>query len=79
MDIILVTTVIASLFVVIGIAEPFAARVRLPYSVILAVLGILIGAGATFFLPRISTAAPRKSRMRGQRGSGGRRNKMRQR
>ncbi|MDF0598535.1 cation:proton antiporter [Psychromarinibacter halotolerans] len=50
MDIILVTTVIASLFVVIGIAEPFAARVRLPYSVILAVLGILIGAGATFFL-----------------------------
>ncbi|WP_136634763.1 cation:proton antiporter [Pseudooceanicola onchidii] len=50
MDIILVTTVIASLFVVIGIAEPFAARVKLPYSVILAVLGILIGAGATFFL-----------------------------
>ena len=50
MDTILVTTVIASLFVVIGIAEPFAARVRLPYSVILAVLGILIRAGATFFL-----------------------------
>lgn len=50
MDIILVTTVIASLFLVIGAAEPFAARVRLPYSVILAVLGILIGIGATFFL-----------------------------
>ncbi|MWD26277.1 cyclic nucleotide-binding domain-containing protein [Aquicoccus sp. SCR17] len=50
MDIILVTTVIASLFLVIGAAEPFAARLRLPYSVILAVLGILIGAGATFFL-----------------------------
>ena len=50
MDIILVTTVIASLFLVIGLAEPFAARVRLPYSVILAVLGIMIGAGATFFL-----------------------------
>ncbi|QPM90107.1 cation:proton antiporter [Pseudooceanicola algae] len=50
MDIILITTVIASLFVVIGAAEPFASRVRLPYSVILAVLGILIGAGATFFL-----------------------------
>ncbi len=29
MDIILVTTVIASLFVVIGVAEPFAARLRL--------------------------------------------------
>ncbi|WP_040608975.1 cation:proton antiporter [Pseudooceanicola batsensis] len=50
MDIILVTTVIASLFLVIGAAEPFAARLRLPYSVILAILGILIGIGATFFL-----------------------------
>lgn len=50
MDIILVTTVIASLFLVIGVAEPFAARVRMPFSVILAVLGLLIGAGAIFFL-----------------------------
>ncbi|MEQ8256462.1 MULTISPECIES: cation:proton antiporter [Roseovarius] len=50
MDIILVTTVITSFFLIIGAAEPFAARVRLPYSVILAVLGSLIGAGATFFL-----------------------------
>ncbi|MDP4033899.1 MAG: cation:proton antiporter [Pseudorhodobacter sp.] len=50
MDIVLVTTVIASLFLVIGAAEPMAARLRLPYSVILAVLGILIGTGAIFFL-----------------------------
>lgn len=50
MDIVLVTTIIASLFLVIGAAEPLAARLRLPYSVILAVLGILIGAGAVFFL-----------------------------
>ncbi|WP_238364690.1 cation:proton antiporter [Mesobacterium pallidum] len=50
MDIILVTTVIASLFLVIGVAEPFAARVRMPYSVILAVLGTLIAVAATFFL-----------------------------
>ena len=50
MDIVLVTTVIASLFLVIGAAEPLAARVRLPYTVILAVLGILIGSGAIFFL-----------------------------
>ncbi|WP_371059714.1 cation:proton antiporter [Rhodosalinus sp. 5P4] len=50
MDIVLVTTIIASLFLVIGMAEPLAARLRLPYSVILAVLGVLIGAGATFFL-----------------------------
>lgn len=48
MDIVLVTTVIASLFLVIGAAEPLAARLRLPYSVILAVVGILIGAGAIF-------------------------------
>ena len=50
MDIILVTTIIASLFVVIGLAEPFAARLQLPFSVILAVVGILIGASAIFFL-----------------------------
>src|SRR6056297_238682 len=50
MDIVLITTVIASLFLVIGAAEPLAARLRLPYSVILAALGVLIGAGAIFFL-----------------------------
>ena len=50
MDIVLVTTIIASLFVVIGVAEPLAARLRLPLSVILAVLGVLIGTGALFFL-----------------------------
>ncbi|MEM1129550.1 MAG: cation:proton antiporter [Pseudomonadota bacterium] len=50
MDIVVTTTVIASLFLVIGAAEPLAARLRLPYSVILAVLGILIGLSAIFFL-----------------------------
>jgi CPA1 family monovalent cation:H+ antiporter len=50
MDIVLVTTIIASLFVVIGVAEPLAARLRLPLSVILAVLGVMIGTGALFFL-----------------------------
>lgn len=50
MDIVLVTTVVAALFVVIGIAEPLAARLRLPYSVVLAILGTVIGAGALFFL-----------------------------
>lgn len=50
MDIVLIITVIASLFVVIGTAEPLAARLRLPYSVILAILGILIGSAAIFFL-----------------------------
>ncbi len=50
MDIVIITTIIASFFVVIGFAEPLAARLRLPYSVILAVLGTLIGVGAIFFL-----------------------------
>ncbi|WP_439521987.1 cation:proton antiporter [Marivita sp.] len=50
MDIVLITTVIASLFLVIGVAEPLAARLRLPYSVILASIGVLIGVGAIFFL-----------------------------
>jgi len=50
MDIVLITTVIASLFLVIGVAEPLAARMRLPYTVILALVGILIAVGAIFFL-----------------------------
>ncbi|MGD9863016.1 MAG: cation:proton antiporter [Pseudodonghicola sp.] len=50
MDIIAVTSIVASLFLVIGVAEPLAARLRVPYSVILATVGILIGAGAIFFL-----------------------------
>lgn len=50
MDIALLTTVIAALFIVLGVAEPLAGRLGLPYSVILAVLGMMIGAGAIFFL-----------------------------
>lgn len=50
MDIVLVLSVVATLFLVIGLSEPLAAKVRLPFSVILAVLGSLIGFGALFFL-----------------------------
>ncbi|WP_226627393.1 cation:proton antiporter [Alloyangia pacifica] len=50
MDVVLVTAVIASLFLVIAAAEPLAARLRLPYSAILALLGTFIGAAAIFFL-----------------------------
>ena len=38
--------IVAPVFLVIGAAEPLAARLRLPYSVILAVLGVLIAAVA---------------------------------
>jgi Na+:H+ antiporter len=50
MDIILITTIIASLFLIIGAAEPLANYLRLPYAVIIAMLGILVGVAATFFL-----------------------------
>lgn len=50
MDIILITTIIASLFLLIGAAEPLAKHLQLPYAVIIAALGILIGLTATFFL-----------------------------
>lgn len=43
-------TIVAALFVVIALGEPLAARLRTPYSVILAVLGILIGSGAAYVL-----------------------------
>lgn len=49
MDIVVITSILAGLFLVIGLAEPLAARLRLPFSVILAVVGILIGGGAAFF------------------------------
>jgi monovalent cation:H+ antiporter, CPA1 family len=50
MDIVLLTTIVAFLFLVIGAAEPLSARLRLPYSAILAVLGIMIAVGATLLL-----------------------------
>ncbi len=50
MDIAIIITFVVSLFAIIGVAEPLAARLRLPYSVILAILGVLIGAAASFFL-----------------------------
>lgn len=50
MDIVALTAIIAALFLVIGLAEPLAAYLRLPYSVILAAIGIAIGVAAAFFL-----------------------------
>ncbi|MEI4470387.1 cation:proton antiporter [Frigidibacter sp. MR17.24] len=48
MDIAIVVALIALLFLVIGLSEPLADRLGLPYTVILATMGILIGGGATF-------------------------------
>jgi CPA1 family monovalent cation:H+ antiporter len=44
----IVLSVLAVLLVVISLAQPLAGIVRLPFSVLLAVIGIIIGAGATF-------------------------------
>lgn len=50
MDLVLLTTFMALLFLLIAAAEPVADRLALPFSVILAVLGMLIGGGAIFLL-----------------------------
>ncbi|WP_277018597.1 MULTISPECIES: cation:proton antiporter [Paracoccus] len=50
MDIMLLTTFTAVLFLLIAAAEPLAARLSLPFSVMLAAVGILIGGGALFLL-----------------------------
>ncbi|MEL7012892.1 MAG: hypothetical protein AAFO72_06395, partial [Pseudomonadota bacterium] len=50
MDIVLVTSVVATLFVVIGVSDPLAAKLKLPFSVILAVLGSLIGTAALLII-----------------------------
>jgi monovalent cation:H+ antiporter, CPA1 family len=49
MDLVVLLGVLAALFIFIGLSEPLAERLRLPVSVILAVMGIAIGAGASFF------------------------------
>lgn len=50
MDLVVFLSVLATLFLVIGIGQPMAERLRLPYSVLLAVIGILIGVAAGVFL-----------------------------
>lgn len=46
----IILSVIALLLVVISVAQPLAGLVRLPFSVLLAVIGILIGGAALFLL-----------------------------
>lgn len=46
MDIVLLVSALALLFVVIALAEPVAERLRLPYSVVLAVVGAALGAAS---------------------------------
>ena len=57
MDIATFTGFAAALFVIIGLAEPLAARLRLPFTVILAGIGMLIGAGAAYVITSPLTGA----------------------
>ncbi len=50
MDIIAIVGALAALFIVIGISEPLSERLRLPFTVILAVVGAVIGGLALFVL-----------------------------
>ena len=57
MDIAVILAILAGLFVVVGLTEPIADRLRLPASVVLAALGIGIGAGAAwlYYTPLTNT------------------------
>jgi len=50
MDIIALVGALAALFIVIGVSEPLSERLRLPFTVILAVVGAFIGALALYVL-----------------------------
>jgi CPA1 family monovalent cation:H+ antiporter len=50
MDVISLVGIVAALFVVISLSEPLADRARLPYTVVLALIGTLIGLAAVFLV-----------------------------
>lgn len=57
MDLVVIVALVAALFAVIGLSEPIADRLRLPATVILAMMGIAIAAGATLLLHTTLTDA----------------------
>lgn len=50
MDVISLVGIVAALFIVIALCEPVADRTRLPYTVVLAIIGTLIGVAAVFLV-----------------------------
>ena len=50
MDVISLVGIVAALFVVISLSEPLADRARLPYTVVLALIGTLIGLAAVLLV-----------------------------
>jgi monovalent cation:H+ antiporter, CPA1 family len=57
MDVISLVGIVAALFIVISLSEPLAAWSRLPYTVVLAILGTLIGVVGAY-LARTGPGAP---------------------
>ena len=55
LDLIVILSILAAFFVVIGLGEPLADRLRLPFTVVLAGAGILIGLGAAGVLQSRTT------------------------
>lgn len=53
MDIITLVAALATLFIVIGICEPLSEKLRLPFTVILAVVGAVLGAIALYTLTSV--------------------------
>jgi len=52
MDVITLVGIVAALFLVIALSEPLADWSRLPYTVVLAIIGTLIGSGAIYLVDR---------------------------
>ncbi len=50
MDLIAFLSVLAALFVVIGVGQPLADRLRLPFTALLALVGLVLGLGAALIL-----------------------------
>jgi CPA1 family monovalent cation:H+ antiporter len=59
MDVISLVGIIAALFIVISLSEPLADWFRLPYTVVLAIIGTLIGIGvASLSTPETALGDP---------------------
>ncbi|MFN3578104.1 MAG: cation:proton antiporter, partial [Tabrizicola sp.] len=61
MDVISLVGIVAALFIVISLSEPLADGLRLPYTVVLAIIGVLIGLGAAYLMqhePAVADLVP---------------------
>ncbi|MDO5622298.1 MAG: cation:proton antiporter [Paracoccus sp. (in: a-proteobacteria)] len=50
MDVISLVGIVAALFIVISLSEPLAERLRLPFTVVLAIIGVALGSSSTWIM-----------------------------